>query len=110
MSRYRFRIVTRPGQGLGFRLAGAPVEEVEEAEATARISTLLADPDLGVLAVEESLLSRLPEPLLARVGRAGVPVLLPFALPGRWGESGRGEAYVAAMIRRAIGYHIKIRG
>ena len=110
MSRYDVMVVTRPGGGLGFRLAGVPVEEVEEAKAAERIGALLADPRLGILALEEELLARLPAPLLARVEREGVPVLLPFALPGRWGEAGRGEAYVAAMIRRAIGYHIKIQG
>ena len=51
----------------------------------------------------------MPEPLLERVGREGVPVLLPFALPRRWEEAGRGEEYVATLIRRAIGYHVKIQ-
>ncbi len=109
MSRYWFTVVTRPGQGLGFRLAGAPVEEVEEADAAERVGALLADPRLGVLALEEELLGRLPQPLLTRIERDGVPVLLPFALPRRWREARRGEEYVAALIRRAIGYHIKIR-
>ncbi|HEY7513209.1 MAG TPA: V-type ATP synthase subunit F [Vicinamibacteria bacterium] len=109
MSRYWFRIVTRPGEGLGFRLAGAPVEEVEEGEVAARFRALLAEPGLGVLAVEEGLLKQAPEPLLERIGRDGVPVLFPFTFPGRWEEAGRGEQYVATLIRRAIGYHVKIQ-
>jgi vacuolar-type H+-ATPase subunit F/Vma7 len=109
VSRYWFKVVTRPGEGLGFRLAGAPVEEVEEGDVAARFRALLAEPGLGVLAVEEGLLKQVPELLLERIGRDGVPVLFPFAFPRRWEEAGRGEQYVATLIRRAIGYHVKIQ-
>jgi V/A-type H+-transporting ATPase subunit F len=109
MSRYRFGVVTRRGDGLGFRLAGAPVEEVDEAAVAERFKALLADPGLGVLAVEEELLKQVPEALLEKVGREGVPVLLPFAFPRHWEEAGRGEQYAATLIRRAIGYHVKIQ-
>jgi|SRR3990172_3660069 len=109
MSRYWFGVVTRPGDGLGFRLAGAVVEEVEEGDVAERFRALLADPGLGVLAVEEELLKQVPEPLLEKIGREGVPVLLPFAFPRSWKEVGRGEEYVATLIRRAIGYHVKIQ-
>ncbi len=40
----------------------------------------------------------------------GLPVILPFALPRTVGEEGRGRAYVAALIRRAIGYGVKLGG
>jgi len=109
MSRYWFKVAARRGEGLGFRLAGAPVEEIEEGEEAERLKALVADPSLGVLAVEETLLERVPEALLQRVGREGVPVLLPFAFPKAWEEAGRGEQYVATLIRRAIGYHVKIQ-
>jgi V/A-type H+-transporting ATPase subunit F len=106
---YRLMVVTRPGAGLGFRLAGVPVQEVAEAGVAERIAALLEQPDLGVLAVEDDLLRHVPEGVLTRASRGGVPVLLPFTLLSRWGEGGGGEAYVAALIRRAIGYHIKIQ-
>ncbi len=109
MSRYWFRVLTRPGEGLGFRLAGVPVEEIAEGEIAERFKTILADPGLGVVAVEEDLFTRVPEALRERAGRAGIPILLPFALPRRWEEAGQGERYVAALIRRAIGYHVKIQ-
>jgi vacuolar-type H+-ATPase subunit F/Vma7 len=109
MARYWFKVVTRPGDGLGFRLAGAEVEELAAGEEAERFKTLLADERLGVLAVEEELVERVPEPLLERIGREGIPVLLPFRYPRRWLETGRGEAYVATLMRRAIGYHVKIQ-
>ncbi len=103
-----FRMVLRPGDGLGFRLAGVQVEEVAPGEEVARFRSLLAEPGLGVLAVEGEVLAALPEALVRRAAAMGRPVLLPFALPRRFAEPGRGEAYVAALIRRAIGYHIKL--
>ncbi len=109
MARYWFKVAARRGEGLGFRLAGAPVEEIEEGQEAERLKAIVSDPSLGVLAIEETLLDRVPEALLQRVGREGVPVLLPFALPKGWQEAGRGEQYVATLIRRAIGYHIKIQ-
>lgn len=109
MTRYWFKVVARRGEGLGFRLAGAPVEEIAEGEEAERFRDLVADPSVGVLAVEEKLLERVPEPVLQRIGREGIPVLLPFTLPRRWEEAGRGEEYVATLIRRAIGYHVKIQ-
>lgn len=109
MSHYSFAVVTRPQAGLGFRLAGARVEEVEAADVAERFRALLTDRNLGLLAVEETLLGRVPETLLERAAREGIPVLLPFAFPVRWEEGGHAEEYVAELIRRAIGYHVRIR-
>jgi len=109
MGRHGLTVVTRPGLGLGFRLAGAVVEEVDDAEAPERFRALLGDGKTGVLAVQEALLDRVPEALVEKADRDGFPVILPFAVPTRWGEAGRGEQYVATLIRRAIGYHVKIQ-
>jgi V/A-type H+-transporting ATPase subunit F len=103
-------VVVRPGDGLGFRLAGATVEEVAAGGEAAVLRRLVADPRVGVVAVEEEIARALPARLLRRVHEAGLPVILPFALPRRWGDSGRGEAYVAALIRRAVGYAVKLGG
>jgi vacuolar-type H+-ATPase subunit F/Vma7 len=100
------RVVTRPGDGSGFRLAGVQVDEVPPGEEAARFATLAADPSLGVLAVDSRVLDAVPEPLLRRASSRAVPVVLPFSIP-RWTDTG-GSAYVAELIRRAIGYHVKL--
>jgi V/A-type H+-transporting ATPase subunit F len=103
-------VAVRPGDGLGFRLAGAPVAEVPPGGEAAAFRKLLSDPHTGVLAVEEELLAAVPPRALRKARESGLPVLLPFALPRRWGEEGRGRAYVAALIRRAVGYAVKLGG
>ncbi len=104
----RLEIAVRPGEGLGFRLAGVATHEVGAGEEAPRFRELMGDPGLGVLAVESEVLRAVPEHLLARAAARGLPVVLPFALPRRFGEAGRGREYVAALIRRAVGYHVKL--
>lgn len=103
-------VALRRGDALGFRLAGADVREVEPGEEAGALRALLADARLGVVAVEEEILQAVPPHVVRRARQRGVPVLLPFALPRRWGEARRGEAYVAAIIRRAVGYAVKLGG
>ena len=103
-------VAVRPGDALGFRLAGAAVDEIPPGEEASAFRRLVADPHTGVLAVEEELLHEVPERVLRRARDGGLPVILPFALPRRWGEEGRGRAYVAALIRRAVGYAVKLGG
>lgn len=109
MDQYRMKVVTRPGAGLGFRLAGVPVEEVAEDGAAERLAAIVEEPGLGLLAVDDALVPHMPQTVLERVTRNGVPIVLPVTLPGRWEGGVGGEDYVAALIRRAIGYHIKLQ-
>jgi V/A-type H+/Na+-transporting ATPase subunit F len=104
----RLAVAVRPGDAGGFRLAGAEVREIEPGDEAAAFRDLLGDPRVGVLAVEEALLSAAPPRLLARARERGLPVVLPFALPRRWGEPGRGQSWVAELIRRAVGYGVRL--
>ncbi len=106
----RLAVLVRADDARGFQLAGAAVTIAIPGEEVSALRGLLADPALGVLCVEEEVLSRVPPRLLRRVHERGVPVLLPFALPRTQGEEGRGRDYVAALIRRAIGYAVRLAG
>jgi V/A-type H+-transporting ATPase subunit F len=99
-------VVTRPGDGLGFRLAGVPVEEVAPGAEAEALAPLFADRELGVLAVESAV--PMPQELLELAARGGLPVVFPFALPRRWPDAGAARSYVGALIQRAIGYHVRL--
>jgi V/A-type H+-transporting ATPase subunit F len=103
-------VAVRPGNALGFRLAGAVVEEVPAGAEVQAFRRLLGETRIGVLAVEEELLRAVPQRVLRRARERGLPVILPFSLPRRVGEEGRGREYVAAIIRRAVGYAVKLGG
>jgi V/A-type H+/Na+-transporting ATPase subunit F len=97
----RLAVAVRPGDAGGFRLAGAEVREVAPGEETAAFRELLGDPRVGVLAVEEALLGAAPPHLLTRARERGLPVVLPFALPRRWGETSGARSATACGWGRA---------
>jgi V/A-type H+-transporting ATPase subunit F len=109
MSSGALRVVTRPGDALGFRLAGVRVDEVSPGAESAALLALLADPGNAVLAVESDVLAALPAHESERAMRRARPVVIPFHLPRRPAEA-RAVAsdYVAALLRRAIGYRVKL--
>jgi V/A-type H+-transporting ATPase subunit F len=108
MSEATLAILVRAPHGAGFRLAGASVYEIPEHDAGPRLAALAEDRRLGILAVSEELLPHLPGALLRRAAREGLPIIVPFSIPRAWTEETRAEEYVGALLRRAIGYRVKI--
>ena len=102
-----FSVLARCGDGRGPRLAGVRVVEASPGDEAARFRQMLAEDGLGVLAVQQDVLDVVPADDRRRKDRA-LPVVIPFALPHRWSDAGRGRDYVAALIRRAVGYHVKL--
>jgi V/A-type H+-transporting ATPase subunit F len=103
----RLVVLARPDAALGFRLTGVPVFEAAPGEEARALRDALAASSDGVVAADQDVLSAIPE---VDRGRAPLPLVIPFTLPRRWAESGGGSAWVAALVRRAIGYHVKLGG
>ena len=105
-----FLVITGEGESLGFRCAGI---ECLEAAAGADISALLfklqSGGRYGLVAVDEKLLERVPEHEMRRLERKGLPIIMPVNIPSQWGTVEYGESPVVRLIRRAIGYQIKIK-
>ena len=105
-----FIIITEEGAPLGFRCAGI---ECLEAGLTADVSALLfklqAGGRYGLVAVDEKVLKRVPEHEMRRLQKKGLPIIMPINIPAQWGEAEFGESPVVRLIRRAIGYQIKIK-
>ena len=94
----------------GFALAGVPVSEVSSArDAAAVIAPLLDRSEISVLLVEQGLLDGLGDVERQRLMRTPTPVIVPFPGPV-WGErASPAEAYVLELLRRAIGYRVRLR-
>lgn len=105
-----FLVITGPGASLGFKCAGVETLEVEE---TADISALLlgiqSGGKYGLVAMEEGLLEKVSELTMKRLHKKGLPIIVPINIPRQWGEAEAGESPVVRLIRRAIGYQIKIK-
>lgn len=107
---YTVRVVCRPEIETGFRLAGIPAESARTpAEGVARILELARRSDVGVLLIDEALYDTLTDAEKRALERRPIPMVVPFPGPS-WIEGIDGaEAYVVEILRRAIGYRVRLR-
>lgn len=102
------RIVARPGTSAGFALTGIPVLEAGDGvEAGVRLRECLEDEGIEAVLVEESLHGVLPDEVRRLLARRETPVVVPVPAPS-WEEPAEGEGYIVELLRRAIGYRIRM--
>ena len=106
----RLIVITDPDTALGFRLAGVEATAVADAgEAADRLLALLKSEETGIVIYNEEYHTALPEHSRVALEESAAPVF--FAVPGR--PAGRigepREEYLARLLRRAIGYQLKIK-
>jgi vacuolar-type H+-ATPase subunit F/Vma7 len=107
---HRIRAVASPPLAAGLRLAGVPADDVPSAAAAAeRVTQLAADPELGILLVEQPLYDAFTAPLRHDLETRALPIVVPVPVP-RWGApADRAEAYILDLLRRAIGYRVRLQ-
>ncbi|MBL8988268.1 MAG: hypothetical protein JNJ80_18495 [Gemmatimonadetes bacterium] len=102
-------VICRPSAAAGFALAGLVAEPVSEAaDPSPPIAALLARGELGVLLIEESIYESLPAELRVRLDRSARPVVVPFPGPA-WSGARSAEDRVVELLRRAIGYRVRLQ-
>lgn len=91
----------------GFVLAGINQHAVNENELEVILGRMVTDSANGLLVIDERLTAGLGEERLRGIERTwrGVMVVLPSPVP----PPADVEDYAARLIRRAIGYHVRIR-
>ncbi len=103
-------VVTRPSLVPGFQLAGVDAHGVEDVEtAQGLIEKWMESGEVGLLAIDDGLLALMDAPFLKRLGSAEhLPYL---AIPGGQplGPEASQRHRIAALIRRAIGFHIAFK-
>jgi vacuolar-type H+-ATPase subunit F/Vma7 len=96
--------------GIGFRLAGIESRWVESLDAMKQsIESVMQERGIDVVILDELLFQRLSEPFKNKIEASTSPVFLPIATIKLLTGRAKPEEYVARLIRRAIGYQIKIR-
>jgi len=90
----------------GFSLAGVIQYSVKEEDFEEVIKKVMADPGTGLIAIDERLVKTFGHDRLKRLeeGFKGVIVIIPA--PEKPEEV---EDYLQRIIRRAIGYHVRLR-
>lgn len=103
-------IITGRGFGAGFRMAGFEcIEAGMDDDVSGLLLRLQAEGEYGLIAVDERLLVATSEAVMKRIERRSTPVIMPINLPEKWGEEGIAETAAMRLIRRAIGYQIRLK-
>ena len=92
----------------GFSLAGARQLLVSPEEAEATLRRVLADPDTKVAVIDERLLPGIPEERFKELEKRWFGVLVVLPAPATGGGEPE-EDYALRLIRRAIGYHVRLQ-
>jgi V/A-type H+/Na+-transporting ATPase subunit F len=96
----------------GFRLAGVETVEGndEAAENKKTLLKLINDDDIGVIGITENILNSIDDATRAKVDRMNRPIVVTLPTTTQLEVTEARHAYLAKMIRRAIGFDIKIGG
>ncbi len=103
-------VLTDEETALGFRLAGIDGRAAASAEEAARnAAELLRDPDARLVLVDEDLFHLLPEAMQRTLDASRSPVFL--AVPAARARKApvTPAEHVARLMRRVIGYQLRIR-
>lgn len=107
MTSAHLAVVSPPELASGFRLAGAGVRPASSAEeAAAAVRELIAQGERGVIGVYEPFYIQFETRFRDRLEQSVSPVVI--AVPSGFGseEGLTRRARIAALLRRAVGYHI----
>jgi vacuolar-type H+-ATPase subunit F/Vma7 len=107
---YDVAVLCRPEIAAGFALAGLrAVEAATPADGSLQFVRLAARPEIGVILVEEEIYRQLGEDTRREMARRPLPMIVPFPGPTWAGEEARAEEYIVELLRRAIGYRVRLR-
>jgi vacuolar-type H+-ATPase subunit F/Vma7 len=104
-------VVTRPSLVPGFQLAGVDAHGVEDVESAQElIEKWITAGEVGLLAIDDGLLAHLDPAFLKRLAAAEHLPYLAIPGGGALGPEVLQRHRIAALIRRAIGFHITFQG
>ena len=98
--------ITPDDSRFGFALTGAVQECVTAEEAEPALRKAVTDPDNGVVVIDERLLAGIDEEHFREMEERWYGILLVLPAPGKGAEV---EDYALKLIRRAIGYHVRLQ-
>ena len=90
----------------GFSLSDVTQFIVAPNEAEATVQQAMTDPECGVVVIDERLLSGINEERFREMEKRWFGLLIVLPAPEKAGEEG--EDYAERLIRRVIGYHVRL--
>ena len=107
---YKLIVLTDPDNADGFRLAGVDVEVVDsDDKVRERLNRLLDDESSGIIAVNEHMMAAIDERTQKKIDSIYRPLVISLPLREKLAIGDDHRAYLARLIRRAIGFDITLR-
>jgi len=100
--------ITPAEAGFGFALAGASQHTCGPDQVEALLKEVLAEPDTGIVIIEERLAGAIDEERFREMERRWFGILLVLPAPETTGVKSA-EDYALRLIRKAIGYHVRLQ-
>ncbi len=105
---YKVIVISDPETSDGFRLTGVDVIEVEEGEeARKKLSELLDDDTVGIIALSEEFEPYIDERTRSKIQKIYRPIVVNVPSKKKLEIRERAE-YLRSLIKRAIGFEIKL--
>ena len=107
---YKVVVLTDPDNAAGFRLAGVDVESADSIhEAHVKLSALLDDDTAGIIVLNEVLTEAIDERMARKIDSIYRPIVVSLPIREKLEIATDHQAYLARLIRRAIGFDITLR-
>ena len=104
----KLAVITDAGTATGFRMAGIETHEVADIhEMRSKVLELMKGNNYGLIAVNETLGTDMGDDIRRLTKSRALPVILPFPVP-KGGRVQSGEAYLAKLVKDAIGFYVKL--
>jgi V/A-type H+-transporting ATPase subunit F len=103
----RIVVITPVDAEFGFKLTGVSHYVTQEKDAESTIRKIIREPDTGLVVVDEKLIKGISEEILKEIEKSWHGILVVLPSPER--PEADIEDYAARLIRRAVGYHVKLR-
>ncbi len=91
----------------GFSLAGIAEYSAEPEDAEEMLIEIMADPDTGLIIIDERMLNGVSEEKISEMEQRWEGIFL--VLPSPVKPSAEIEDYAERLIRKAIGYHVRLQ-
>ena len=107
---YKLMVITNPDAAVGFALAGVDVVIAKSAaQARGELARAIHDDRAGVIAMDEDYFAQIDDALRAKTEKLYRPIVVPIPSKLDVTELSEGHEYLAAFIKRAVGFDIKLK-
>ena len=103
----KIEFITPRDAEFGFSLAGIAHSIAGQEDAEAALEKTMSEPDIGLIILDERILPAIDGEKMREMEKRWQGILLVLPSPGK--PSPEIEDYAARLIRRAVGYHVRLK-